>query len=116
MIALVAFDTQPVAVFVNVKVADPAVIPVTTPAFVTVAIDVLLLTHVPPLVGERVVVEPTQIAEAPVILTVGFGLTLIVMLEVPVHPLESVIVTIYVVVEVGLTVLEIPVPNELFQL
>jgi hypothetical protein len=116
VIALVAFEIQPVVVFVNVNVAVPAPMPVTKPAFVTVAIDVLLLTHVPPVVGESVVVEPTQIAEAPVILTVGFGFTLTVILEVPVQPLESVIVTIYVVVDVGLTVLELPVPNELFQL
>jgi hypothetical protein len=112
----VAFDTQPVVVLVNVKVAEPAATPVTTPALVTVATAVLLLTHVPPVAGESVVVEPIHTAEAPVMLTVGIGFTLTVILEVPVQPFESVMVTIYVVVEAGLTVFEVPVPKELFQL
>jgi hypothetical protein len=56
---------------VKVNVADPAATPVTTPAFVTVAIPLLLLTHVPPVVGESVVVLPIQIVEAPVILVTG---------------------------------------------
>ena len=59
---------------VNVKVADPAATPVTTPAEVTVATDVLLLTHVPPVVGDRVVVAPMQIELLPVMLTVGKAL------------------------------------------
>ncbi len=116
VMADVGSETHPVVVFVNVNVAVPGATPVTTPALVTVAKAVLLLTHVPPVVGERVVVDPTQTAEAPVILTVGLGLTVTVILKVPVHPLESVTVTIYVVVVTGLTVLEVPVPKELFQL
>lgn len=55
---VVGLDTHPVVELVNVKVTVPSVTPVTTPAFVTVAIDVLLLTHVPPVVGDSVVVAP----------------------------------------------------------
>jgi hypothetical protein len=52
----VGFDTQP-AVLVNVNVTVPAETPVTIPSLVTVALVILLLTHVPPVVGERVVVD-----------------------------------------------------------
>ena len=53
---------QPVAVLVNVNVTGPAATAVTTPASVTVAKDGLLLTHVPPLVGDNMVeVLPKQI-------------------------------------------------------
>lgn len=86
VIALVGFDTQPVAVFVNVKVAVPAAIPVTNPAFVTVAIAELLLIHVPPVVGESVVVEPTQTDDAPVILTEGLALMVIVAVGFDTQP------------------------------
>lgn len=58
VMAFVAFETHPVEVSVNVNVAVPAPTEVTTPAFVTVATDGLLLAHVPPVVGERVVVAP----------------------------------------------------------
>src|SRR5258707_8114764 len=40
---------QEVVVLVNVNVTLPAATPVTTPAFVTVASEGLLLTHVPPM-------------------------------------------------------------------
>ena len=63
---------------VKVNVADPAATPVTTPAEVTVATDVLLLTQVPPVVGDKVVVDPMQIELLPVMLTVGNGLTVTV--------------------------------------
>ena len=66
---------HPVEVSVKVKVAVPAETPVTTPASVTVATAGLLLTHVPPLVGDKVVVPFTQIKTAPVMLTVGFAFT-----------------------------------------
>jgi hypothetical protein len=72
--ALVASDGHNVVLFVKVKVAVPALTAVTTPAFVTVAIAVLLLAHVPPVVGLNVVVEPAQIVLDPVILTAGFAL------------------------------------------
>jgi len=67
----VAADSQPVAVSVKMNVTEPALTPVTTPAFVTVATPALLLAQVPPVVGERVVVSPTQIAVEPVMLTTG---------------------------------------------
>jgi hypothetical protein len=65
-------------VFVKVKVGAPAATPVTTPALVTVAKAVLLLAHVPPVVGDKLVVTPTHIAVAPVIETVGKALTVTV--------------------------------------
>jgi hypothetical protein len=49
----VANELQPVAVKVKVKVAEPAATPDTNPAFVTVAIASLLLTHVPPVDGDN---------------------------------------------------------------
>jgi hypothetical protein len=75
--ALVASDEHDVVLFVNVNVAVPAATPVTTPVFVTVATDVLLIVHVPPVVGLNAVVEPTHIALPPVILTTGFVETFI---------------------------------------
>ena len=63
---------------VNVNVADPAATPVTTPAEVTVATAGLLLTQVPPVVGDKVVVAPMQIELLPVMLTDGKGLTVTV--------------------------------------
>lgn len=71
----VGTDTQPVMELVNVKVAEPAETPVTTPALDTVATAGLLLTQVPPEVGDSVVVELTQILLNPVMLTTGNGLT-----------------------------------------
>ena len=71
----VGADAQPVSELVKIKVTEPAETPVTTPALVTVAMAGLLLAHVPPVVGESVVVEPVQILVAPVILAVGSALT-----------------------------------------
>jgi hypothetical protein len=70
----VGADTQPVVVFVKVKVAVPADTPVTIPPLVTVATPGALLTQVPPLVGDKVVVAPAQIVVEPVILTTGIAL------------------------------------------
>ena len=67
---------HPVVPSVNVNVTDPADTPVITPAFVTVAIDVLLLIHVPPVVGDNVAVLPAHTVAGAV--TVGLGLTVIV--------------------------------------
>ena len=67
---------QPGAVeLVKVKVGLPAATPVTTPALVTVAKPVLLLTHVPPVVGESVVVLPIHTEVVPVMPTVGKAFT-----------------------------------------
>jgi hypothetical protein len=51
---------QPVAVSVNVNVTLPLDTPVTNPALVTVAIVLSLLAQVPPVVGLKVKVAPTQ--------------------------------------------------------
>jgi hypothetical protein len=45
---------------VKVKVTDPAATPSTTPELETVAFEMSLDDHVPPVVGERVTVPPTQ--------------------------------------------------------
>jgi hypothetical protein len=70
VIALVVPNTHPVE-DENEKVTVPGPTPVTRPAFVIVATDVLLLDHVPPEVGETVVVAPTHIVVEPVILMVA---------------------------------------------
>ena len=64
--AAVGEDEQP-PVFVKVNVAVPAAIPFTTPALVTVATALLLLVHVPPEVGDNVVVSLIQILFDPTI-------------------------------------------------
>ena len=59
----------------------------------------------------RVEELPAQrVAGDAVALTVGFGFTVMVMVPVPVHPPEAP-VTVYVVVEAGLTVNGLAVPN-----
>jgi hypothetical protein len=82
----VGLEGHPVAVLVNLNVTLPADTPVTTPAFVTVAIAVLLLVHVPPVVGDKVVVVPTQILELPVIEAVGFALMVTAGVLFDTHP------------------------------
>lgn len=68
-------------------VALPAATPVTTPAALTLAIDVLLLVHAPPLTASvNVDVAPAQMVDAPVTVPAdGNGLTVIafVALTVP---------------------------------
>jgi hypothetical protein len=66
---------QPVANDVYVKRVTPAPIPVTIPDEVTVATDGSPLSHIPPVVGDRVVVAPIHIKLLPVILTTGNALT-----------------------------------------
>lgn len=79
----------------KVKVAFPGAIPVTIPAFVTVANAELLLDQVPPVVGDNVVVPLTHNAFEPVISTTGDSLTVtMVALDVEEHPL-LVTVTVY---------------------
>jgi hypothetical protein len=74
-IGAVGNEGQPVAVNVKVKVAVPGATPVTTPPFVTVATAGLLLVHVPPVLGDNVVLFPIQISALPTISTVGLPLT-----------------------------------------
>ena len=51
---------QPVEVWVKVKVTLPVATPVANPALVTVAFVASLLVQVPPVVGDSVIVLPTQ--------------------------------------------------------
>ena len=82
-------DLQVVDVSVNTNLPVPAETPVTTPPLVTVAIAGNTETHVPPVDGIKVVVEPIQTAEVPLMATVGGGLT-VIALVVFVQPLLSV--------------------------
>ena len=77
-----------VVLLVKVNVAVPADTPVTTPPFVTVATATLLLTQVPPLVGDKVVVSPIQILLDPVMLTTGIALTVTGAVAADVQPDE----------------------------
>ena len=86
VIAEVGLDIHPVLEFLKVKVADPALTAVTTPSLVTLAINESLLSHVPPIFGDNVVVCPTQIVVAPVILTVGFAFTVTAAVALAKHP------------------------------
>lgn len=105
---LVGNELQPVAVSVNVNVADPTAIPVTNPELLTVAIEGLLLAHVPPVLGESWVVNPAQISSEPVIDTIGLVVT--VMVRVLVQPVpDSVNVMTEVPAETPVTVLPLTV-------
>ena len=53
IVTAVVVALQPVVLFVKVKVALPEATPFTSPELVTVAFAVLLLTHVPPLMGDN---------------------------------------------------------------
>jgi hypothetical protein len=70
---------QPKAV--NVKFTAPGDTPLTTPAFVIVALAGLLLSHVPPEEGDKVMAFPKQNEEAGT-LTVGTALMVIIALPV----------------------------------
>ena len=52
-ITAVVVALQPVVLLVKVKVTLPEATPVTSPELVTVAFDVLLLIHVPPVAGDN---------------------------------------------------------------
>lgn len=93
VIGVVAREVHPVEVWVNVNVAVPPDIPVTTPPLVTVATAALLLVHVPPVFGSKDVVLPTQIVDEPATFTVGLAFTPMVVKAVPVHPKLFVTVT-----------------------
>ena len=84
----VASEVQPVIELVKVKVTVPAETPVTTPPLVTVATDGLLLVQVPPEVGDKVVVKPTQMEAAPVILTTGKAFTVTAGVGSDAHPVD----------------------------
>jgi hypothetical protein len=69
-----SFELQPVTPLVKVNFAVPADIPVTIPVFVIAAIPELDEIHIPPLLGDMVVVVPIQIELIPVIEITGLGL------------------------------------------
>lgn len=93
----VGSELQPVAVSVKTKVTEPTAIPVTNPELLTVAIEALLLAHVPPVVGDNCVVKPAQISSAPEIETVGLAVTVIVNVLV-----QPVAVSVKVITDVPL--------------
>ena len=64
-------DAQFVVLLVNIKVEVPAVKPVTKPPFVTDATAGFVLVHVPPVLGDRVVVLPIHTLAALVIIASG---------------------------------------------
>ena len=75
---------QPEDVSKNLKVTFPGATGVITPTFVTVAVPVANEVHVPPVVGERVPVLPTQTEAGEVRTGCGLTVTLEVVLEHPV--------------------------------
>lgn len=77
VITLEVSETQPVKVFVKINLAVPAASPVIKPALLMVATGGLVLIHVPPVVGDKLVVLPTQILPSPFSTTIGLGLTVI---------------------------------------
>jgi hypothetical protein len=78
-------------------VAEPAVLPITTPPLVTLAFEILLLLHTPPAADAvRIIALPAHTSEGPVIAAaVGFTVTICVVKQVP-----AVSVTVYVIVAV----------------
>ena len=79
---------------VKVKVTVPADTPVITPALVTVAMALSLLTHVPPETGDKVAVLPTHIDAGAV--TTGGEFTVTMKLHDTVLPQSSVAVQVTV--------------------
>ena len=77
VIGVSSVEVHFVVVSVKLKVAFPAANPVTRPLLETIAMEGLLLFQTPPVVGDSVVVPPTQILEDPVTESTGFASTLI---------------------------------------
>ena len=75
--------------------ADPGATPVTTPPFVTVAVEVLLLVHVPPLEGVRFKLAPTQTSPELGTVTLGVGSTEIEPPKFTVPHDPPLVVTVY---------------------
>jgi len=61
----------------NLNVACPGPTPNTTPSLLTVATALLLLVHIPPELGDKVVVVSAQIALGPDTETTGLAFTAI---------------------------------------
>ena len=75
VIILEVSETQPDRVCVNINLAVPLDKPVIKPALLIVATGGLVLIHVPPVVGDKLVVLPTQILPSPFNTTIGLGFT-----------------------------------------
>ena len=88
IIGEVGFEIQFVDDDVKVKLADPAANPVTKPALVTAATFGFELVQVPPVDGLKVVVEPTQIVDKPVMPTTGIELIVIGKVGLERHSVE----------------------------
>ncbi len=93
-VTLSVVDSHPVFESLKVKVTSPEDIPVTSPVLVTVALVISLDDHVPPLVGDKLVVFPTHIEVAPVIPTIGLRFTVTITVFESVHVFSSVTVTV----------------------
>lgn len=105
VIGVVGSELHAVVLDVNINVALPSVMAVTTPVLLIVATDGLLLDHVPPVIGFSWVVSPTHNTVGPEILTIGFAFTVIVTSGTAVHPWAFVTVTLYTLEgKVGYTV------------
>lgn len=87
-------ETQPLDDCVKIKVAMPVEIPVTKPVLVTEATDGLVLDHIPPVDGVRVLVLPIQRLEAPVMDTTGLAVTLMLADATAEQPFTLVTVTL----------------------
>ena len=90
----VGSETHPVASLLNVKVVEPLLIAVTSPALVTDATLEFALVHIPPVEGDSCVFSPTHRSVDPVIFTIGFGSTIMSAVASVVHPTEFVTVTV----------------------
>ena len=86
----VGTEEQLPEVSVNVKLAEPAEIPVTTPLLLMVATETLLLLHVPPVEGKNVVVVPIQISGSPDKNTFGLPFTVNGEVGFDTHPEDCV--------------------------
>ena len=87
---LIAFEVleQPVTVLVNVKVALPGAIPSTNPELLILAMELSLLTQVPPVAGDNCVVWPLQTSKGETI--IGKEFTVIVVDDAVLQPKPSV--------------------------
>lgn len=83
------FDAHPDNDSVYMNDVVPVATPVTIPSLDTVAIEGLLLVHVPPVFGESVEVPPTQISDDPIRNTGGLGLTVMVADRDETHPVAE---------------------------
>ena len=94
IIGVLGSETQSLDDCVKIKVAVPIAKPVTCPELVTEATEGLVLDHIPPVDGDKVLVLPIHRLEAPVMVTTGFGVTLILADATAEQPFKLVTVTL----------------------